>query len=212
MKAAIYTRVSTRDKGQEPANQLNQLRELCQRRSWQIAAEYEDRDTGSKPDRTEFQALMQDAMRRKFDVVVFWALDRFTREGALETLQYLNTLNGQGVGFLSLTEPYLDSCGIFKDAVIAILGTIAKQERLRISERVRAGLQRAKAQGTKTGNPIGRPRVVFRRDLVAALRKEGHSWAEIARTTGASSATIRRAYAARPDAPAACQNPSGAIL
>jgi DNA invertase Pin-like site-specific DNA recombinase len=207
VRAVIYSRVSTKDKGQDTANQLNQLRELCQARSWQIVAEYEDHDTGSKPDRTQFQALMKDAMRRKFDVILFWALDRFTREGALESLQYLNTLSIHGVGFLSLTEPYLDSCGIFKDAVIAILGTIAKQERLRISERVRAGLQRVRAQGTKTGNPIGRPRVVFRRDLVATLRKEGHSWAEIARTTGASTGTIRRAYRALPDASTPCQNP-----
>src|ERR1700722_9786544 len=207
MRAAIYSRVSTKDKGREPANQLNQLRELCQARSWQIVTEYEDHDTGSKPDRTQFQALMHDAMCRKFDVVLFWALDRFTREGAFETMQYLNTLSTYGVGFLSLTEPYLDSCGVFKDAVIAILGTIAKQERLRISERVRAGLRRVRAQGTKTGNPIGRPRVVFRRDLVAALRKEGHSWAEIARTTGTSTGTIRRAYRALSDYAAPCQNP-----
>jgi len=73
-------------------------------------------------------------------------------------LQHLNRLSSYGVGFRSFTEPYLDSCGIFKDAVIAILGTIAKQERVRISERVRAGLDRAKSQGTKSGKPIGRPR------------------------------------------------------
>ena len=80
--------------------------------------------------------MMADAAQRQFDVVLFWALDRFTREGALETLQHLNWLGSYGVGFRSFTEPYLDSCGIFKDAVIAILGTIAKQERVRISERV----------------------------------------------------------------------------
>ena len=194
MRAAIYTRVSTRDKGQDTANQLSQLRELCQARSWPIVAEYEDHDTGSKSDRVQFQALMNDAMRRRFDVVLFWALDRFTREGALETLQYLNTLSTYGVGFLSLTEPYLDSCGIFKDAVIAILGTIAKQERLRLSERVRAGLQRARAQGTKTGNPIGRPRRVFNRERVAELRAEGNGWREIAKRLGVGATTARRTY------------------
>jgi DNA invertase Pin-like site-specific DNA recombinase len=72
-------------------------------------------------------------------------------------LQHLNRLSSYGVGFRSFTEPYLDSCGIFKDAVIAILGTIAKQERVRISERVRAGLSRARSEGTKSGKPIGRP-------------------------------------------------------
>lgn len=130
-----------------------------------------------------------------------------TREGALESLQYLNTLSSYGMGFLSFTEPYLDSCGIFKDAVIAILGTIAKQERLRIRERVRAGLNRARTQGTKSGKPIGRPRVVFRRDVVIELRKEGHSWAEIAKRTGASVGSVRRACQAPPDGSQPCQNP-----
>ena len=99
--------------------------------------------------------MLNDAMQRKFDVVLFWALDRFTREGALQTLQYLNVLSSYWVGFRSYTEPYLDSCGMFKDAVIAILGTIAKQERLRISERVRAGLDRARANGTRSGKAVG---------------------------------------------------------
>ena len=90
-------------------------------------------------------------------------------------LQHLNRLSSYGVGFRSFTEPYLDSCGIFKDAVIAILGTIAKQERVRISERVRAGLDRAKSQGTKSGKPIGRPRAVYARDRARELRAQGWS-------------------------------------
>jgi DNA invertase Pin-like site-specific DNA recombinase len=193
LRAALYTRVSTKDRGQDTANQLNQLRDLCRARSWEIVAEYEDHDTGSKPDRKNFQALMRDAVRLQFDVVLFWALDRFTREGALETLQYLNTLSNYGVGYLSFTEPYLDSCGIFKDAVIAILGTIAKQERVRISERVGAGLNRARSQGTKSGKPIGRPRAVFAREEVLKLRVQGLSWRKIAQRTGVSIASVRRA-------------------
>jgi len=207
MKAALYTRVSTRERGQETANQLYQLRDLCKARSWEIVAEYEDEDSGSKADRPQLQTLLRDAMRRKFDVVLFWALDRFTREGALETLQYLNTLSSYGVGFVSFTEPYLDSCEIFKDAVIAILGTLVNQERVRIQERVRAGLNRAKEQGTKSGRPIGRPRVVFRRDLVAELRKEGRSWSEIAKQTGVSIGSVRRACQVMSDESSPCQNP-----
>lgn len=198
MRAALYTRVSTKDKGQEAASQLTQLRELCQAQIWTIVAEYEDHDSGSKPDRTQFKAMLADAMRRRFDVVLFWALDRFTREGALETLQYLNTLNSYGVGFRSFTEPYLDSCGVFKDAVIAILGTIAKQERLRISERVRAGLNRARAQGTRSGKAIGRPRVVFRKDEAVELRRQGKSWKQIAHRMGVSVASVRRACQSSP--------------
>jgi DNA invertase Pin-like site-specific DNA recombinase len=78
--------------------------------------------------------------------------------------------------------------------VIAILGTIAKQEQLRISERVRAGLERARKSGTKTGRAIGRPRAVFRRDEVPRLRAQGFSWSQIARKVGASVRTVRRGY------------------
>ena len=94
---------------------------------------------------------------------MFWALDRFTKEDALQTLQYLNLHSSYGVGFRSYTEPYLDSCGVFEEAVIAILGTIAKQEQLRISERVCAGLNRARLLGTRSGRASGRPKVVFSR-------------------------------------------------
>jgi DNA invertase Pin-like site-specific DNA recombinase len=68
--------------------------------------------------------------RRDIDVVVFWSLDRFTREGALATLQHLDRLGSYGVRFRSYTEPYLDSCEVWGNAMIAILGTIAKQERI----------------------------------------------------------------------------------
>jgi DNA invertase Pin-like site-specific DNA recombinase len=193
MRAAIYVRVSTKDKGQETLNQLAQLREYCRALNWTLIQEYEDHESGGKADRPQFQAMMAAASQRQFDVVLFWSLDRFTREGALQTLQHLNQFSSYGIGFRSFTEPYLDSCGIFKDAVIAILGTIAKQERVRISERVRAGLERAKLQGTRSGKPIGRPRIIFQRDEVPRLREQGMSWRQIAKKTGASVASVRRA-------------------
>src|SRR5260370_3713425 len=93
--------------------------------------------------------MFRAACKRKFDVLVFWSLDRLSREGVLETLQHLNRLTSHGVNYRSFTEQYFDSCGIFKDAVISILATVAKQERIRISERVRAGLATAKARGVK---------------------------------------------------------------
>jgi DNA invertase Pin-like site-specific DNA recombinase len=194
MRVALYSRVSTRDRVQETANQIRQLREFCMAQGWTIVAEYEDHDSGSNANRAQFQKLMTDASQRRFEMVLFWALDRLTREGALETLQHLNRLTSYGIGFRSFSEPYLDSCGLFKDAVIAIIGTIAKQETVRISERVRAGLNRAKAQGTRSGKPIGRPRVILSRDRVVELRTSGLSWREISQRTGASVASVRRAY------------------
>jgi DNA invertase Pin-like site-specific DNA recombinase len=209
MRAALYTRVSTRDKGQETANQLNQLREFCAAQSWPIVNEYEDHESGGKADRAQFRAMMTDAAQRKFDLVVFWALDRFSREGVFETHTYLKRLDETGVRFRSLTEPYLDSCGMFRDAVISILAVIAKQERIRISERVRAGLNRAREEGTKSGRPVGRPRVVFDREKAIELHNLQKPWPEIARTCGVGITTVRRACK---DASSTCQNPQEAIL
>jgi DNA invertase Pin-like site-specific DNA recombinase len=136
---------------------------------------------------------MEAATRREIDVVLFWSLDRFSREGALATLQHLDRLSSYGVGFRSFTEPYLDSCGMFKDAVIAILGTIAKQERVRLSERVTAGLERAREGGTRSGKAIGRPRRVFDKEAAAARRRAGESYPQIARALGVGQGTVVRA-------------------
>src|SRR5579859_4549106 len=171
MKIALYARVSTKDKGQETENQLVQLREFAAKQGWQIAREYIDRETGGTSDRAEFQAMFTDASRRKFDLVLFWSLDRLSREGVLETLQHLQRLTGYGVGYRSFTEQYLDSCGMFRDAVISILATIGKQERVRLSERTTAGLQRARAKG-RVG---ARPKVICDRHKVLALRNAGRS-------------------------------------
>ena len=149
-RVAIYGRVSTKDKGQEVENQLRQLREFSSSQGWIICREFVDHETGSTNDRTAFQAMFKDASQRKFDVLLFWALDHLSREGVLETLQHLNRLTSYGVGYRSFTEQYFDTCGIFKDAVIA---TVAKQERVRISLRVRAGLELAREKGKRIGRP-----------------------------------------------------------
>jgi DNA invertase Pin-like site-specific DNA recombinase len=167
-RVAIYARVS-RDR-QETLNQLAQLREFCRRQGWQVVTpEYIDHETGSVSTRANFQTMLLHASQKKFDVLLFWALDRLTREGTLATLQYLERLTSYQVGYKSFTEPYLDSCGTFKDVVISLLATMAKQERLRMAERVRAGLQTARRQGIRLGRP---PLRVLRSDEVAQLRKE----------------------------------------
>src|SRR5579862_1479357 len=99
MRAAIYARVSTADGGQDVENQLAELRRFAATQGWEIAKEYIDHESGGKADRREFMRLLDDAAQRHFDVVLFWALDRFTREGALDTLKYLEQLNGYGVGY-----------------------------------------------------------------------------------------------------------------
>jgi DNA invertase Pin-like site-specific DNA recombinase len=140
MRIALYARVSTKDRGQETENELAQLREFVARNGWIVCAEYVDQESGSHDARPEFQRMFRDASQRRFDVLLFWSLDRLSREGVLQTLTRLQKLTSYGIGYRSFSEQYLDSCGIFKDAVIGILAVIAKQERIRISERTRAGL------------------------------------------------------------------------
>lgn len=189
MKIALYGRISTREKGQEVENQLAQLRDFAAKQSWEIVHEYVDCESGAKSDRAEFQRMFRDAAQRRFDLLLFWSLDRFSREGVLETLTHLNRLTAAGVGYRSFTEQYFDSCGIFKDAVISILATIAKQERIRISERVRAGLERARSRG----KVLGRPRKAIDAQRMARLRATGASWRTIGRQLACSARTARRA-------------------
>ena len=85
--------------------------------------------------------------------LVFWALDRFSREGARATINYLHELESYGVGFVSYTERYLDSTGIFRDALIGLLAALANQEGIRLSDRVKAGMARARIEGKHVGRP-----------------------------------------------------------
>ncbi len=113
MRVALYSRVSTRDKGQDITNQTSQMRDLCVANSWTITIEYEDHESRSKPGRPQFQQMLKDAAAKKFDFLIFWSLDRFTREGTLSTLKYLELLETHGVRIRSLTEPWIDSAGPF---------------------------------------------------------------------------------------------------
>jgi DNA invertase Pin-like site-specific DNA recombinase len=189
MNIAIYARVSTEKQDNE--NQLVQLREFATKQGWNVFSEYVDRESGSRSDRAEFQRMFADASKRKFDLVLFWALDRLSREGVLQTLQHLNRLENYGVGFRSFTEQYFDSCGIFREAVISIMATLAKQERVRRSERTKAGLAVARARGKKLGRPPLRANVTE----IARLKAQGFSLRAIGRQLGIGDGSVRRLLA-----------------
>jgi len=191
-RAAIYARVSTKDGRQDTENQLRQLRTFAATQDWSIVHEYVDRASGKRGDREQFQKMFSAASRRRFDCLLFWSLDRLSREGTVKTLNHLERLNGYGVNYRSFTEQYLDSTGMFKEAVIGILAAVAKQERVRLSERTIAGLQRAKAQGRVGGRPKTEdtePKLVTR---IERLRSEGHSIRTIAVEVKKSPNTILR--------------------
>src|SRR5262245_4665809 len=185
MKIAIYTRVSGKSNRQDAGNQSLQLIEYCQRQGWEWI-EYTDRMSGTKADRTGFLQMFNDARLRRVDLVLFWALDRFSREGTLRTLQYLQQLDTYGVAWKSFTEQYLDSTGMFREAVIAILATIAKQEHARLSERVVAGLRRAKREG----KVLGRKRIIVDREKIRTMHAEGQSIRAIAAQVGISKSLV----------------------
>ena len=107
MRIALYARVSTTDKGQDTENQLLQLRQFAKQQGWTIHREYTDHKTGRTSDRAEFQEMFQDAYQKKFQLVLFWALDRFSREGATDTLQHLRKLSNYGVQWKSFTNSTL---------------------------------------------------------------------------------------------------------
>jgi DNA invertase Pin-like site-specific DNA recombinase len=109
-------------------------------------------------------------------------LDRFSREGVTETLNHLKLLDNYDVGWKSFTESYLDSTGMFKEAVIAILAAVAKQEHARLSERVVEGLRRAKREG----KALGRPKVIVDRDKIQSARTAGMSLRQIGAEFGIS--------------------------
>lgn len=149
-RCALYGRVSTGK--QENENQLHQLREFAAKEGWQIVDEYVDTVTGSgKEKRPAFDRMMLAASQHRFDVLLFWKLDRLSREGVRRTIEYLTKLDAYGVRWRSFQEPYFDSCGFMRDAVISIMAALAQQERINISERTKAGLARAKRKGVVLG-------------------------------------------------------------
>lgn len=194
IRAAIYARVSTADGRPDTKNQLGELRRFSETMEWEIAGEYIDYESGSRADPAEFKRLFADAAQRRFDLVLVWALDRLSREGVAKTFQHIKRLTANGIEFVSFTEEHFRTTGPAGELMIAVAAWIARQERVRISERVRAGLGRARINGTRSGKAAGRPRVIFNRETVVEGRRQGKSWRQIARECHAGVTTVRRAY------------------
>ena len=153
MRAVIYVRVSTEK--QEVENQLKQLRTYCKKMEYDVTNEYIDVVSGASDNRPAYNQMFKDASKRLFDVLVFWDVSRFSRQGTLYTLKKLNQLEEWGIKWDSYNEPYFRSMGAFKDVVLSVMTTLAKVEREKISERTKAGLERAVADGKRLGRPKG---------------------------------------------------------
>jgi len=196
MRVAIYARVSTDE--QDTANQLLQLRAWCAAAGHEIVNEHVDQAVSgakSAKKRPKFAALLVDAHKRRFDIVLCWALDRLSREGMMATVDYLQQFASYGVAFHSYTEPLLSTDNeLVRDILLAVMASLAKQERIRHVERVKAGIERARTRGTKSGEPIGRKPIAAAKEqaIRAALTAGGKGIIKIAREIGVGVGTVHR--------------------
>jgi DNA invertase Pin-like site-specific DNA recombinase len=183
-RAALYMRVSTLD--QHPETQLYDLRQMAQQRGYEIVEEYTDTISGARARRPGLDAMMRDARRGRFDVVLVWASDRIARsvKHFLDVLDELNRLN---VEFISFREQ-IDTGGPLGRAVVVIIGAIAELERNLIIERVRAGMRRARLEGRH----IGRKPLDLDRNAILRDRQRGQSLGQLAKSYRVSRATIHR--------------------
>ncbi len=162
LRVAIYARVSTADKDQNPDTQLFPLREFVQAQTWTVVGEWVDQTSATDlAHRTQWRALLALAAKRKVDLVLVWRLDRAFRS-VLDAANTLERLRGWGVGLRSYQEPWLDTTSPFGEALYYITVAYAQLERGILAERTKAGMGRAKKQGHR----IGRPPVTSRPDFM----------------------------------------------
>ena len=182
-RVAIYARVSTTDQSTDP--QLLDLRRYIDDRSWQSYQEYCDNGiSGTKDSRPALNELMDDARKRKFDVVLVWRFDRFARS-TRHLINALEEFKNLRIDFVSYQEN-IDTSSPLGSAIFTIISAVAQLERDIIAERMKAGLRRAKENGKK----LGRPRVQVDLEKVQTLRSQGLSLRAIARETGISRTTV----------------------
>ena len=183
-RAALYMRVSTVD--QHPETQLHDLRQMAAQRGYEIVAGIHRPDLRRQSSGPGLDQMMADARRGRFDVVLVWASDRIARS-VKHFLEVLDELNRLGIEYVSLREN-IDTGGPLGRAIIVIVAAIAELERILIIERVRAGMRRARLDGTHIGrNPLTLDHEAIRRE-----RCQGQSLRKIAKGHRISAATVQR--------------------
>lgn len=195
-RAAIYARVST--DGQSTDNQLLELRAVAERCGWTVVTEFVDNGvSGAKgrEQRPQYNALLKAGVRREFDVVMAWSVDRLGRS-LQHLVAFLDELHATGVD-LYLHQQGIDTTTPAGKAMFQMCGVFAEFERVMIQERVRTGLRRARAQG----KVLGRPKVTeAKEEAVRAARIAGKGIKAIAREVGVGVSVVQRVVRATPGA------------
>jgi DNA invertase Pin-like site-specific DNA recombinase len=193
-RAALYARVSTVGHGQDVGLQLDELRAAAAQRGWVVVEEFVDEGvSGAKATRPALDRMMAAARLGRVDLVAVWKLDRLGRSLA-NLLGTLDELGHHGVGFVSLRDSGIDTTSPTGRLLLQVLGAFAEFERGLIQERVKAGVERAKARGKKLGRP---PKLITPEAVRAAqqLLAEGWSVREAAAATGVPRSTLHRRLA-----------------
>lgn len=159
MRIALYARVSkdeadSRGRLQDPDNQLVPLRKAAKAFDWEVVGEYVDRVSGGNSNRPAFIKLRSEIRQKHIQAVYVWSLDRFSREGISNTMAYIKEMKRYGCHLISHTETWIDTRneGV-TELMLSIMAWVAQQERIKISERTKAGLARARREGRKLGRP-----------------------------------------------------------
>jgi DNA invertase Pin-like site-specific DNA recombinase len=191
-RAAVYLRVSTQD--QNTANQERELRAAAERMGCEVTVYRDHGVSGAKgrEKRPGFDRLIKDATKRQFHMVMAWSVDRLGRS-LQDLISFLKEMHVLGVD-LYLHQQGIDTTTPAGKAMFQMMGVFAEFERAMIQERVRAGLARAKAQGTKSGRPMGRPKMDAATEaaIKVALAKGDKGMRKIAVELGVATGTVQR--------------------
>jgi DNA invertase Pin-like site-specific DNA recombinase len=191
-RIALYARVST--DGQTVENQLEELQQVAARHGWEVAHVFADRGisgTKGRDQRPAFNGLLEVITRREVDMVAAWSVDRLGRS-LQHLIPFLADLQAKGVGLFLLRQG-LDTTTPSGRAMFQMLGVFAEFEAAMIRERVRAGVARAKRKGTKSGRPIGRPKLdPAREQAIREALATGTGILKVARNIGVGTGTVAR--------------------
>ncbi|MBU0764398.1 MAG: recombinase family protein [Bacteroidetes bacterium] len=187
MRVLIY--ICRSSKRRETERQLTSLRSYCSSLGFTLFKEIVDDGIVRDDCSDGFRDVFFHASRRAYDLLLFWSIDNFIREGAARTITYLQELRGYGVEFKSYTELYIDSTGIFNNVLFSLLETFVRQEKAYLSGRVRAGMEKARRKGRMAGRPVLDERL---RKKIKLLREKEFSFRRIGRELGISDRTAAK--------------------
>jgi len=184
-RVVIYARVSTFDKGQDPETQLLPLRDYCRLRGFEVVQEFVEYATGKNEKRPQYQEMMDWAAKRKMDIVLVWRYDRFARS-TQALVNALKKFQNLGINFISFQEN-IDTTSPQGELIFGIMASIAQFEASLISQRVKAGMARAKAKGKN----ISRPKLSKRKQKeIQRLYEQGMSINKIRQEVGVAYGTV----------------------